>query len=105
MLSKESILNKFRVGFQRHLIIQHINFDCSIQNLQLLLVIHTKSNVTGLLHLKPFLKDFSKFVQLLLSCNNTEVISMAQSFKISIATAKESWARGSDFHGTLFQHI
>ena len=32
MLSK-SILNKLRVGFQRHFIIQHINSDCSIQGL------------------------------------------------------------------------
>ena len=85
----------------RHLIIQHINFDCSIQDLQLLLVIRTKSDVAGLLHLKPFLKDFSKSLQLLLSCNHTEVVTMTQSLDISIATAEENWARDSDLHGTL----
>ena len=46
-----------------------------------------------------------KGLQLLPSCNHTEVVTMTQSFEISIATAEESWARGSDFHGTLFQHF
>ena len=56
----QSVLNKFRVSLQRHLIIQHINSDCSIQDLQILLVVCTKSNVACLFHLKSFLKDFSK---------------------------------------------
>ena len=101
MLSKAPSTS-FVVSLQRHLIIQHINFDCSIQDLQLLLVVCTKSNVAGLFHLKPFLKGvFQRFA----TCNHTEVVTMTQSFEISIATAEESWARGSDFHGTLFQHI
>ena len=47
-----------------------------------------------LFHLKSFLKDFSKGLQLFLSCNHTKIVTMTQSFEISITTAEESWARG-----------
>ena len=30
----QSTFDKFRVSFQRHLVIQHIDFDCSIQDIQ-----------------------------------------------------------------------
>ena len=61
----------FRVSFRCHLIIQHIDFDCSIEDLQLLRVTWRESNVPGLLHLKSFLNDFSKGLQLLLLCQHT----------------------------------
>ena len=83
LMVSNAFSNKFRVSLQRHLIILQINLDCSIQDLQLLRVTCRESNVLRLLHLRPFFKDFSKDLQLLLSCNHTEVVTMTQSFETS----------------------
>ena len=56
----QSTLNKFRVSLQSHLIIQHINFDGSIEDLQLLRVTCWESNVTGLFHSNRFSRTFPK---------------------------------------------
>ena len=71
-----SIFNKIRVSFQSHLDISHVNLDRSIQDFQLL-------------------RTF---------CRN-EVVSMAQSFEISVLIAKECEARSSHLHGTILQHF
>ena len=101
----QRIFSKLRVSFQSHLVILHVNLDCSIQDLQLLHISCRKTNVPGLFHPKPFLQDMPKVVQLFPSCHHAEVVSMAQSFEVSVCTAKDSGARGSDLHGTILQHF
>ena len=92
----QSVLDKFRVDFQRYLIVQHTNLDRSIQDLQLLLVIHTKSNVAGLFHLESFLMNPSKCSQLFPSSQYTEIVTMTQTFQFSIVTTAES--KGSSWN-------
>ena len=79
---------KLRVTFQRRLVFQLIDFDCSIKDFQLL---------------KPFLKNFSKGFQHLLLSHYTEIVTVTQTFEFSVVVKEESWARRSAFHGTIFQ--
>ena len=88
MLSKKTS-RKFRVRFQRHFIIQHIDFDCAIQDLQVLGVICRESNVSVSLHFKKFSKTFPKDLQLFPSCHYAEVVTMTQSFEFSVVIANQ----------------
>ena len=53
-------LNKLRVSFQRHFVVQHIDFDCSIQDLQLLRVTCRESNVPRFASPQPVSRELSR---------------------------------------------
>ena len=75
----QRIFNKLPVSFQ-NLVIESVNLDLSIQDVQLFRVCFT---------FEPLLQDFPNDLQLLPSCHHGEVVSMAQSPKVSELTAKE----------------
>ena len=101
MLSKASSTS-FRVSLQRHLIIQHINFDC----------FDSRSSAPSC-HLHQircgrfaslrtvFSKTFPKVCNCFRRATTQKSSTMTQSFEISVVTAKESGARGSDLSWKL----
>ena len=86
----QSIFNKLRVSFQSHLVLLHIDLGRSIQDLQLLRVFCGETRLPSLFHLEPFLQDVPKDLQLLPSCNHAEVVTVTQSFEISVLPQKNA---------------